>query len=88
MYSKMPVLCASVFGFSLITVIRLMTYKTGKIPIVMTDKLWEKYRLKYPEEIAETRYKETSIKRASSYFILTMFSFILWVICEVIALIV
>lgn len=82
-YSALIPIVAVYFAFSLITILRLITYKTGKIPFLMTDKTWEKYRLKYSEEDLEQRYKEMSIKRAACYFIIYNVSFLVWVICEV-----
>ena len=70
------------FAASLAAIFRLTTYKTGKIPFIMIDKTWDSYRLKYPEEELEDRYKEMSIARATIYFIISVIAFILWIIFE------
>ena len=85
-YSNLTFVVAACFGFSLVTVLRLITYKTGKIPFVMTDNTWNVYRLKYSKEEAEKRYEEMSLNRAAAYFIVTLVSFFIWAICEVLIL--
>ena len=74
------------FAFSIATIFRLIAYKKGKIPFIMSDKTWDRYRLKYPQENAESKYKEMSIKRASIYFIISNITFVFWIIIELIIL--
>ncbi len=50
----------------------LITYKTGKIPLIMIDRTWDAYRLKYGEEEAEIKYKEMRIRNAVIFFILAI----------------
>jgi hypothetical protein len=73
-----------VFAFSMASFFRLFTYSFGKIPIVMSDKTWERYRNKYSREELEERYKEMSIKRASFYFVAAIISFAIWLPWEII----
>jgi hypothetical protein len=47
----------------------------------MSDKAWERCRLKYGEE-ADRRYKETSVKRAAIYLLLSFVSLIVLLVCE------
>ena len=86
-YSSFRILCALCFALSVVTVSRLITYKTGKIPFLMIDKTWDHYRLKYSEEEAKNKYKEMSLKVSALHFILTGFSLVVWILCEIIALI-
>ena len=87
-YSSVKLLVAATFGFSLSTMLRLTTYKVGKIPVFMTDTTWNSYELKYGSEYSkeelETKYKEMSIRRAALYFLLCIISFLIWAICELI----
>ena len=82
-YSNQTLLLAVCFGTSLAALFRLVVYHVGKIPIFMSDKLWDRYRLKYSEEKLDEKYKETSIKRASIYFSISIVLFLVWIICEV-----
>lgn len=84
MYSSLSVISIIPFAFSFVSAFRIFTYKTGKIPIFMTDKTWNKYRLKYSEEEAEKRYKVMCINRATVYFIIAIASSIISVGYEVI----
>ena len=87
MVSKLKILAAITFGFSIVCFIRLITYKTGKIPFISIDKTWQRMRLKYSQEEAEEKYKEMSIKSATDCFVISVFSFIVWVVSEVIVFI-
>lgn len=75
-HSSMNVLSITSFVFSFISAFRLFAYKTGKIPIFMIDKTWNKYKLKYSEEEVEKQYKIMCINRATVYFIIAIASFI------------
>ena len=66
---KLPALS---FAFSLLALLCLITYKTGKIPFIMIDRTWDAYRLKYGEEEAEIKYKEMRIRNAVIFFILAI----------------
>jgi hypothetical protein len=72
------------FAFSLLTFIRLFTYKVGKIPLIMTDTMWLRLISKLDQEEAERIYKEISIHKATIYFMLTVISFFAWIICEIV----
>lgn len=85
--SELRVLAAVPFGFSIACFIRLITYKTGKIPFISVDKTWQTMRLKYSSEELEEKYKEMSINRATTYFLICLFSFPLWIIVEILTLI-
>ena len=81
-FSTFPILVVPCFSFSLATLLRLITYKTGKIPIFMMDKTWDKYEFKYSTDEIEKKYEEMSINRATLYFMLAIPSFIIWGIVE------
>jgi len=83
-YSELKFLVAVYFMFSLITIIRLLTYKFGKAPIIMNDKTWEKYRLKHPDDELEKIYKEMSLRRAAYYFFFSLLTFLVWILVEII----
>ena len=85
-FSDLSFFVSVYFAFSIATIFRLITYKKGKIPFIMSDRTWDRYRLKYPQENAESKYKEMSIKRASIYFIISNITFVFWVIIELIIL--
>jgi hypothetical protein len=85
-YSKLISLLAVVFGFSLLSFVRLITYRKGKIPFFMSDKTWDSYRLKYEGEELEKKYEEMSIGRATDYFIISVVAFIVWIVAEVLML--
>ena len=71
-YSRNINLPASSFLFSFFALMCLITYKTGKIPLIMIDRTWDAYRLKYGEEEAEIKYKEMRIRNAVIFFILAI----------------
>ncbi len=50
-----------VFFFSICSMLRIISYRNGKIPFFMRDTTWENYRLQYPEDEAIEKYKKTSI---------------------------
>ena len=82
-FSALTYIIFPLFAFSLLTILRLITYKTGKIPIFMIDKTWETMRLKHSKEEAEKLYETMSLKRASVYFMIAVASFLVWSMCEV-----
>ena len=82
-YSNLTILVALISGFSLATMMRMVTYKTGHIPLIMIDSTWNRYRLKYPEDELDERYKEMSINRASVYFMIAVVAFVIWILCEI-----
>ena len=88
-YTSVPLVLALYFGFSLGALLRLITYKTGKIPFIMIDKTWDgiKKRLKkkYPEENEEELYKRMSLNLAATYLTVLLFAFPVWIICEILA---
>ena len=75
-----------IFGFPMLTNVRLITYKYGKPPIFMSDKTWNSFQFKYSKEEIESKYKEMSIKRATIYFILSVLFFVSFIIYEVVLL--
>ena len=81
-FSTFPIFVVPCFSFSLATLLRLITYKTGKIPIFMMDKTWDEYKFKYSTDEIEKKYEEMSINRATLYFMLAIPSFIIWGIVE------
>ena len=83
-YSSLSVISVISLAFSFVSAFRLFTYKTGKIPVFMMDKTWNRYRVKYSEEEAEKRYKTMCINRATVYFIIAVASCIISVSYEVI----
>ncbi len=85
--SDLKVLAAIPFGFSLICIIRLITYKNGKIPFFSIDKTYQSMRIKYSEDELEEKFKEKSLNNATTYFLITVFSFPIWIIAEIIRLI-
>ena len=84
-YSKYVYIVVIPFSFSVAALIRLTTYKTGKISFFMRDKTWNVYEFKYSKDEIEEKFKEMSIKRATIYFALDVTFFIIWVLVEVIA---
>lgn len=72
-----------VFGFSLASIIRIGTYRVGKIPFFMRDSTWNRYRLKYSGEELDEKYKEMPLTRATWYFLLMILSLFIWVIIEI-----
>ena len=85
-YSNAKILSALVFGFSLLTLWRLMTWRTGKIPIFMSDKTWDRYRIKLSAEEADYKFKEMSMKRATLYFFLSLIVTPIWILWELLSL--
>ena len=85
--SKLKIMAAIPFGFSIICFIRLITYKNGKIPFISSDKTWQKMRLEYPKEEAKEKYKELSIKNATTYFTICVLTFVMWIVTEILAFI-
>ena len=86
-YSTIPLMAALSFSASIICLFRIVTYKKGKILFFMHDTLWDYYRIKHSGEELEEKYKQTSINRATIFFILTAFSFVLWIFVELVLLI-
>lgn len=84
-YAEIKPLVALGFGFSLAALMRLITYKTGKIPIFMKDSIYNSYRRKYSGEELDQKYEEMSINHATTLFIISIPSALLWGICETIA---
>ena len=84
-YAKIRILTIPLFGFSLVSFFRMLTYKVGKIPIIMIDATWNVYSLKYSGEELEEKYKAMSLKRASIYFLCSLTSFFVWLPLEIIA---
>ena len=84
-YAELKYLVVLGFASSLATLARLMTYKTGKIPIFMIDKTYDLYRRKYSSEEVDRKYEEMSINHATTFFIFSIPSALLWGICETIA---
>ena len=84
-YSDFVAPVSMVFVFSLASVLRLIIYKTGKIPCIMIDKTWEKYRLKHLEEHIVDKYKKMCIKRAAIYSTIAIVFMIIWIVCELVA---
>ena len=81
-YSKLKFVAVLLFASSILAFLRLLSYKKGKLPFIMIDRTWNAYRLKYSCEEAEQKYKTMSISRATVYFIVSVISFLLYVICE------
>ena len=75
------------FAFSLLTTFRLITYQTGKIPFFMSDTTWNIYKLKYSEDEIDEKYKEMSIAHATTFFALSLIGLLIWIICEILAMI-
>ena len=73
---------ALIFALAIASVLRITTYRIGKIPFLVLDKTWDTYSLKYSKEEAKRKYKEMSIKRASVYFLLALVTFLSWIVCE------
>ena len=84
--SELRLIASFPFAFSIGAVIRLTTYKTGKIPIIMIDKTWDRYRRKYSGEELEQKYRELSLKNASVFFLIEIITLLIWGICEVLRL--
>ena len=84
-YAELKYLVVLGFASSLATLARLMTYKTGKIPFFMIDKTYDLYRRKYSSEEVDQKYEEMSINHATTFFIFSIPSALLWGICETIA---
>ena len=70
------------FFSSVLGLIRLTTYKYGKIPFFMSDKTWNTMINKYGEEKAEELYKEMSLKQATGAFIVSSISICVSLIVE------
>ena len=51
------------------------------------DSDWFKFSRRYSDDEAEEKYKEASLKRATIFFILAAFSFVLWIFVELVLLI-
>ena len=84
-YSKYVYIVVIPFSFSVAALIRLTTYKTGKISFFMRDKTWNVYEFKYSKDEIEEKFKEMSIRRATIYFALGVLSFVVWILVELIA---
>lgn len=83
-FSSLKFLPAMYFIGSTLCLMRLIVYKTGKIPFLWLDTTWDSLRLKYSGEELEQRYKDISIARATNYFMISLMGFFFWIICEVI----
>jgi len=81
--SDLKILAAIPFGFSLICIIRIITYKNGKIPFFSIDKTYQSMRSVYNEDEVEEKFKEKSLNNATVYFIIAAFSFPIWIIAEI-----
>lgn len=84
-YSRFIAPAAGFFAFSLASLLRLITYKTGKIPFIIIDKTWDKYRLKYSEENLSEEYKKMCIKRATIYLMIAIVFLLIWSACEIVS---
>ncbi len=83
--SELETAVALVFCSSLATLMRLATYKTGKIPIFMRDRTWNAMSRRYKDEDElDEKYAEMSINRATTYFMLNICSLAFWIICEIV----
>ena len=86
--SDLKILAAIPFGFSIICFIRLITYKHGHIPFFSVDRTYQSMKPKYhDEDELDEKFKEKSIDNATSYFIVVIFSFPVWIIAEILYLI-
>ena len=76
------------FMTALPALLRFITYRTGHIPIVVMDKTWDRYRFKYRKECSEDeiedKYKEMSLRNASVFLMISIASFIIWLIVELV----
>ncbi|MBE6536350.1 MAG: hypothetical protein E7673_00200 [Ruminococcaceae bacterium] len=77
------------FAGSFISLTRLITYKTGKIPIFAIDKTWNviewRKRKELTYETKEELYEKMSLKSASIHFIIAVFGLCMWIVCEILA---
>ena len=70
---------------------RFITYRTGHIPILSRDMTWNgfsfKHRKEYSEEEIDEKFKEMSLRNATTFLMISIASFIIWMIVELMLLI-
>ena len=85
-----PLISVAFVGGSLASLLRLWTYKTGYIPFIMSDTMWEKIRIRnrktMSREEMQELYEEKSLKRAAIYFMIATMGFILWILVALLTL--
>ena len=87
-YTQNPIFLGVVFLSSIFSFLRIVTYRIGKFPFIMSDTIWDVIRLKHKNsEEAEERYKNYSLKSASIWFSIMSLTFVIWMIIEIIYLI-
>ena len=86
-YSSVIILVAIMFASSLISSIRMFTYRVGKVPFLVIDTIWSWLRLKYSEEDADERYKAHSLRTVKIFYPIAIISFLVWAITEIVLLI-
>lgn len=86
-YARTKFFAILTFIFALTAIYRLTVYKIGKIPFLVKDTTWNRYRFKYSKEEALLKYKGMSIARATLYFLFAILSLFLWVVCEIVVVV-
>lgn len=70
---------------------RFITYRTGHIPILVIDRTWNrfsfKYRKEYSEEEIDEKFKQMSLRNATIFLMISIASFIIWLVVELLLLI-
>ena len=91
-YHHLPVTACAYFGASLVSLIRLITYKTGKIPFFAIDKTWNgiewRKRKELTDEAKKELYEKMSLKSAAIHFEVAIFGLCIWIVCEFFAVII
>lgn len=89
LYHHVPLTAGAFFGGSLVTLVRLITYKTGKIPFAKDhtlDGAVRRSRRKNSDATRDEVYEQTSLKLASIHFIVAVVGLILWTLVELLVL--
>ena len=82
-YSEIKISAVVLFGCSLVASMRVVFYRTGKIPIFMSDTLWSVLSRKYSGEELDEKYKEKCLRSATIHFMLSILGLLIFIICEV-----
>ncbi len=89
LYHHVSLTAGAFFGGSLVTLGRLITYKTGKIPFARDHTLngaLRRSRRKNSDLTPDEVYEQTSLKLAAIHFIVAVVGFILWTLVELLVL--
>ena len=92
LYHHLPLVASAFFAASLAGLIRLITYKTGKIPFFAIDKTWNgiewRKRKELTDEDKAELYEKMSLKLAAIHLEVAIVALCAWIICEFLAFLV